>query len=568
MAAKITINGTVITTTERLSDEERDGIACTMRAWAGEPGSGTMIVPDSVGTFEVSAGQQVKLEDGPTTFLDGFAGAVSTSRGSRIRPQRVHSVTWIDRNALLTGWRTPYRSWSRPAEPARTRILALNTAFLGLSTTYVLNTGALTLPAKAYATDELVSEVMADINLYLPKTVFVYANELHYHYPTEGEVSWFSIDDTVGETHAITGTLTRAAAEEVANRYGTYAGSPVQGQVGPTQDSTAVLFDGTNDYVEVPDQAAVDLGDVLTLEIWAKRSATGGGTFVLFDKGANAYQLDFAADALRFTKDGVAAIVSSTTTVTDTAWHHLVATKNGATVKLYIDSVDRTGTVTNQTLADNAAALNIGRFNAASNYFAGTLGMAAVYNTALTAADVLDHYEKARTLRPGSYKQAVLAHASCKGLWTLGDRYVLMPAEPVREKDPGDLRNDVRVTNTAGEVFTVVSSSSVARHNVAGLKHQALIDVGDLHRPYLDTAALRVLNEARFERTTFTCRLNGFTAAQAAFLKPGQIIPVTSQLMSLSNYTTRIAQLTWRPQANGLYDAELELEYPRRRPKR
>jgi concanavalin A-like lectin/glucanase superfamily protein len=560
---KVTIGSTVVSSTEQWETDELAEISCVQRAWQGEVGQGTMLVPDSAGTFEIYAGQRVKLEDGPTTFLDGFAGAVTTVRGNRIRPARIHRVVWIDRNALLDGFRTNYPRWARPEEAARARILALNTAYLGsLDTTYVVNTGAVMLPAKSYVTDDLVQEVLADINAYINKTIFIVGNELHFHWPTEGEVSMFVIDDTVGETQAITGT-TRAAAEEVAQRAGTYTGSPVAGQTGPTQESTAVLFDGTDDYVSVPDQAALDLGDVLTLEIWAKRSASGAGTFVLLDKGTNAYQLDFAADFLRFTKSGVGAIVSSTTTVTDANWHHLVVTKTGATVKLYIDSVDRTGGITNQTLADNAVALNIGRFNAASNYFAGTLGMAAVYNAALTAADVLDHYEKALGLRLGSYKAAVLAHASCKGFWTLGDRYRLMPTEPTREKDPLDLRNDVRGINRAGLAYTITDAASIARHNAAGLRHQALI-VQDTASGYIG-AARRALSEGKWERATFSVKLQGIAPAQAAFLKPGQLISITSQLMGLIDRGTRIAQLTWNPQPSGLYDADLELEYPRRR---
>jgi hypothetical protein len=68
------------------------------------------------------------------------------------------------------------------------------------------------------------------------------------------------------------------------------------------------------------------------------------------------------------------------------------ATKSGATSKLYIDGVDVTGTVTDQTLVDNATSLLLD----GTPQYHGHLDEMAIYNTALSAATVQDHYRAGR----------------------------------------------------------------------------------------------------------------------------------------------------------------------------
>jgi hypothetical protein len=60
-------------------------------------------------------------------------------------------------------------------------------------------------------------------------------------------------------------------------------------------------------------------------------------------------------------------------------------------VKLYVDGVDVTGSVTNQTMSDNTQPLAIGQ-SSASAFFNGTIDEVALYNIALTPAQISGHY--------------------------------------------------------------------------------------------------------------------------------------------------------------------------------
>jgi hypothetical protein len=188
---------------------------------------------------------------------------------------------------------------------------------------------------------------------------------------------------------------------------GFYRSVPTLGQTGAIVGDTnkAVTFTGTN-YAAVPDQAALDVGDTFSLEAWVKRSATQGTVQSIIQKGIGTagFDLQFAADnKLTLAANGV-TIVQSTTTQTDTsAFHHYVVTKTtGTAVKVYIDGIDRTGTVTSTVVADTASPLYIGAKNI-SQRFVGTIDEVAIYGTVLSPADVADHYEQGTGTRPAAF---------------------------------------------------------------------------------------------------------------------------------------------------------------------
>jgi uncharacterized repeat protein (TIGR01451 family) len=205
------------------------------------------------------------------------------------------------------------------------------------------------------------------------------------------------VTDSAGmhlDNFRITGLGTTAADSRGANN-GVFTNGPVLNEPGPLAGSgdRAARLDGVNDYVTVPDATSLDLGDgPLSLEAWVKRTTASSAGISIFQKGASAMQFGLYLDNTFLAKDNIATVVSSTTTVTGTGWHHIVATKSGASAKLYIDGVDRTGTVTNQTLVDTTAALILGAKNGTSEFLAATIDEFAVYNSVLGLPTVLDHY--------------------------------------------------------------------------------------------------------------------------------------------------------------------------------
>lgn len=176
-----------------------------------------------------------------------------------------------------------------------------------------------------------------------------------------------------------------------------------------TLNNTALLVnDGTKKsvalttgYVSVPDSAFLDLGDVLSIGMWFRRVTVDGTVQYLISKGTGAYAVRLDATGhVVLSKVGTGDIATSTITITDTTTsHYLVVNKNGATVEIWIDGVNVTGAVTNQTLVDNAVALNIGReVSSASLNYKGVIGYVELYKRVVTAAGITRRYNTGRDI--------------------------------------------------------------------------------------------------------------------------------------------------------------------------
>lgn len=192
-----------------------------------------------------------------------------------------------------------------------------------------------------------------------------------------GEPSGAVLDTMGGTSGSVVGTTTRDVAGALV------------------VDDGAILLNGSTGYVTVPDQAQLDPGDVFTLECWIKRTATGAAIEKLLSKGAGGYFLGINADAIEVAVQGSTIVCTSTTLVNNTSWHHVAWTKNAGTTKIYIDGVDRTGTVTNDTVIATSSALFIGVLSSLTEFYNGVLDEVAIYPTALSAARILAHFNAA-----------------------------------------------------------------------------------------------------------------------------------------------------------------------------
>jgi len=193
-------------------------------------------------------------------------------------------------------------------------------------------------------------------------------------------ISYWRLTETAGPT----------AFDETNRNPGTYTGGITYSQTGPTTSvspNRAVLLNGTTGYITIPDSASLDPGDTFTIIAWIKTNS--GATNGVVSKRNAGYSMTYGRTAGRIAieKEGTAVISTATNTVNDNAWHMAVWTKAGATNKIYIDNVDRTGTVTNQTIAATTGAVELGRLDG-TNYFNGSLDRIALFDYALSPAQI------------------------------------------------------------------------------------------------------------------------------------------------------------------------------------
>lgn len=206
---------------------------------------------------------------------------------------------------------------------------------------------------------------------------------------TSGIVSLWELGESAGSAVDLKGSNT-----------GTYNGLPSRalGSLLPNSEGASVDLVPATQYISAPDSASLDLGDTFSLEAWIRPDTVNANRGII-SKGNGAYYLRVNSEAkLQLLRSQTLEIVESTVALTKETVYHVAATKNGATVKLYINGVDRTGVVLNSTCANNAIELSIGGDSVFSTErFDGRIQYAAVYSTAISLATIEAHYAAGTT---------------------------------------------------------------------------------------------------------------------------------------------------------------------------
>lgn len=204
--------------------------------------------------------------------------------------------------------------------------------------------------------------------------------------------------------------LDDAAGTYNGHSYGNMTSSDlVDGKIGP-----AIDFDGSNDYFAVQDKYFNGSGQItqMSTSAWVKTSYNTNGTFnnwsiLDFDRSEyfNFYvhgngKVSFSS---RVTGNGINDFhAGSTGQVNDGQWHHVYATFDGSTKKIYIDGVlvqsvatngnsFGTGTTRYGFIGDGSEASS---FNGNKNnlYFDGQLDEIRLYNISVSPGRILTEY--------------------------------------------------------------------------------------------------------------------------------------------------------------------------------
>ncbi len=193
----------------------------------------------------------------------------------------------------------------------------------------------------------------------------------------------------------------------VGSNNGTYSGAPgfTLGAAGAIWNdvSTAASFDGVRGYAVVPDANALDLTSTATVETWVRRRSSG--VFQpLVGKPTNGQSklenyslwLNTANRGVAYFGNGTTYVSVSTPAALDTNWHHLVATYNNATARIYLDGALAGTSNSTVQLTPNTNPLYIARSSTGSYYSGVDVDEVAVYPSVLPAARVSAHYAAAR----------------------------------------------------------------------------------------------------------------------------------------------------------------------------
>jgi hypothetical protein len=186
---------------------------------------------------------------------------------------------------------------------------------------------------------------------------------------------------------------------------------------------TALAFDGTNDYINIPNESYFDLSNNITVEAWIKVNSFTLNDQSIITKGNNGWALtrNGTSNSVKFSITYTPLFFSAQTysvygnrSVNDGKWHHIAATYNGSQAILYVDgNLDATTNI-GYPIDNNTYPVQIGS-NAAigGNYFNGQIDEVRIWSSALPGY----------TIKGNMNKTLIGNESGLKGYWKLDDGY-------------------------------------------------------------------------------------------------------------------------------------------------
>jgi len=244
----------------------------------------------------------------------------------------------------------------------------------------------------------------------------------------------------------------------------------------------AFSLDGTNDYVSIPHNAALQPTQI-TVSTWIKANPTQAYShYLVVDKShgwtdATGWVLQGETNSGRIAfsyGDGVDfPELYSTTNLLDNNWHFVTGTLDGSDLKIYIDGVLEGSLPYSGTPAGNSRNVNIGAswgggpFN---RFFNGLIDEVDIYNRALSATEIQSLYTansagKCQPLPPS----CVDSPSGLISWWPAEDN-----ANDIQSSNHGALINGATfATGRVGQSFSFDGVDDIVRiSSVAGIEVQ------------------------------------------------------------------------------------------------
>ncbi|MDD5144693.1 MAG: LamG domain-containing protein [Candidatus Pacebacteria bacterium] len=153
----------------------------------------------------------------------------------------------------------------------------------------------------------------------------------------------------------------------------------------------ALEFDGTNDYVDVPDQSATLWDNDFSLSVWVKTDTVANGSaYIVSAAGTRNSELRRNTSTIEY-KIWTGAVEQKVVSPTISAgvWYHVVFTRSKTNgMKLYLNgNLEATNTYTGDA-ASRSMSDSIGQLGDNSNYWDGSIDEVKIWDRALSADEI------------------------------------------------------------------------------------------------------------------------------------------------------------------------------------
>ena len=219
-----------------------------------------------------------------------------------------------------------------------------------------------------------------DASLFKENCIFQVSTNLIRSYNINNQQSYSGTGSNLGDVsgNAVNGTLVNGVGYNSSN-------------------GGSLVFDGNDDYVSFP--SGFSTTDNLTYEAWVNPLDLSGFRVILNHDGwSTGYiHFQFANNSLQFALNGESDMYS-TYSFTANNWYQVAAvySKSAKTISFYVN-----GTLTNTENYNNPPSitntnLKMGAWDG-SRFFNGKIGLVRIYNSALSASDILTNFNGSKS---------------------------------------------------------------------------------------------------------------------------------------------------------------------------
>jgi len=212
---------------------------------------------------------------------------------------------------------------------------------------------------------------------------------------------------------------------------------------------TALEFDGSDDYLDVPEPNVGSSPTLFSISGWIKPESGGQSFFITpqsngrdqllsHDRGNEDFSICVAASA----NTNGRCYITADNSMPYGKWSHFTAVVDEAddTIQLYINGQLKKDVTDSDPIADWSNRWIIGQRGNGSYYFNGTLDDVRVYDRALTEANVQDLYQSGFTKVNTSRKLDNIN--GLQGWWTMDGKDIDWSASSGQIKDSSGFSND------------------------------------------------------------------------------------------------------------------------------
>ena len=223
-------------------------------------------------------------------------------------------------------------------------------------------------------------------------------------------------DVPLGWWRFTTGTPLTNSGSLGPNGAGVISGTVTTGIAGPVPadfagleaTNTAARFNGSNARVDVAFNSSLNPSGAFTVEFWAWPRSTGvsqsqvssinwntgstapRGGYIFYQNTANQWQ---------FRLSSASAFIATAAggTINTAGWQHVVGVYDGANARLYVNGTQVATAAVSGFVANSSQPLRFGATGRSGtiNYFNGDLDEVAIFNRALSAAEISSRYQVA-----------------------------------------------------------------------------------------------------------------------------------------------------------------------------